>query len=409
MIPINPPLRQDQSAPPIYRPAISRPAAPPVFCPSPVQPKLQNHPAMPAAYKSLNHGGERMIPVNPLLQQAWTAPPVYRPVVSRPMVSAIFHPGAVRPKSQFRSVATVQRRSVIQMLNQREICDEVQYWNFNSVWEAFSKEDVADLALLDPAIAGSIDYDTGIATLRQWLTDMELQRNVVPAPVPLAQAPLLVALPRRASDDGSPAGPVARPRRNKPQKTSSHGYRPLDLTAIAVSGPASASSFASASSPESASFSVPVGADFPSLPVSTVSSSAAASAPTLPLAMFSYAPPPSQVVVPVDIYAGLSAGARNLAQIIWADRQAFLGNAVSARYKSTTMGAAGTLKNYGHGTLYSRAILDEVGGWWNQGHAYEYAGPAPKDYENAHDVANFLFHPGGPSFNWHGLQTGPKS
>lgn len=325
----------------------------------------------------------------------------------------------VQAKFQAGPARAVQSR-VIQRLSSEEVCAEVRYWNYKTIWTSFNDEDVASLALMDPDIRDAADT----VRLREWLTELGLNRNV-PAPVvvshspslsssPSPKSPALIPLPSKKSvldDSATRVKPRKKEKRDKSAKEGSHGYKPLDLSKS--SGvPSVKSSVKMSPSHAASSSSVAVLEEFPALPSLPSSLSPSTSqGPALSLEQqilnsFVFAKPPSQAVPVVDLYAGLSPVARQLAQIIEADRTT---GTSSARYKNSTPGQNGTLNNYGSATTYSVAVLNEVGVWWGgRSVAYEYVPPGPKDYNAHHNVANFLFHPGGASFNWHGQQTGAK-
>jgi len=116
-------------------------------------------------------------------------------------------------------------------------------------------------------------------------------------------------------------------------------------------------------------------------------------------------------------YGGLTGDALELAQRLEEDRvhyQTPEPKPPNIRYQGTTMSdtvASLQLHNYSNNRTYSRTVLDQVGLWWESwSTAYTYNPPAPKQYNNQHDVANFLFHhPPNHAYNGHACQQGPKS
>jgi ribosomal protein S18 acetylase RimI-like enzyme len=125
---------------------------------------------------------------------------------------------------------------------------------------------------------------------------------------------------------------------------------------------------------------------------------------------------PPLTATPPDPYGGLTGEARNLAHRLEEDRLHYQTEPKppSNRYKGTTMSDTVNglqLCNYSNNLTYSRNVLDQVGLWWEGwGQAYSYNPPAPKPYNDQHDVANFLFHhPTNRAYNGHACQSGPKS
>jgi hypothetical protein len=121
------------------------------------------------------------------------------------------------------------------------------------------------------------------------------------------------------------------------------------------------------------------------------------------------APPSQQTLPPLSLYSGLSKNADQLARVIEEERKAYQSNSFIGRqrHKGSTVGEKGRLINFGHNTTYEQAVLNEVGRWWSgRSSVYEYVPPGTKDYNDTHDVANFLFHhPPGQSFNFHGQKN----
>lgn len=306
-----------------------------------------------------------------------TAPPVYRPVntIAR-TVQAKVHAGA--PAAYIPTHPVI--RPVIQRMPMRGFVGGVVQMTPATASERLRIEQFVD------ANSARIPRHFTAQGLKEYFIDLvddigfaeawDALQGVLGPPVPFTPTPVVVAAPKIPVPVTAPVTlPAPQP---LPLNANSNG----PVGSIAITAPASGGK---------KKFSVFTGE----------------------LGFKSAPPPPQQVVTTTNLYSGLSAGADALARVIEEERVAYQSGSWLGRqrYKSATDGAQGRLHNFGHGATYSLAVLNEVGGWWSgRSNAYEYVPPGPKDYNNAHDVANFLFHhPIGQSFNFHGQKTGPKS
>jgi hypothetical protein len=408
------------SAPPIYRPATAAPTAPQAFRASSIQPKLLAPDS--SMYRRAMAGFPappvyRPRPLQAKPQPPGVATPLHRSSLTRPVMPLPASQNPIQARMQGATGSSVQRSSVIQRLSHSEVVQELHLWEYQSV---FGDDDnavnaLAEMALMDGEIRNATDY----VRLKAWLEEIGLQKRAVPVTSTsvssVSHSPAdpfagMVPLSKKSSNNraiGKASGS------SFAKKTSGQKSKKKTMDISEFLSSSSSSSDKGVKPPASAKKEAPSPMEeFPALPSTGVPNAAAdLSGPVLSLEQdllrFNYGSLPSQQIVPVDPCAGLSPGAKQLATCIVQDRGS---GPSSSRYKNTTQGQNGSLQNYGHNAPYSPEILDEVGYWWTaRGGGHEYVPPGPKDYDDAHDVANFLVHGGGASFNWHALKSGPKS